>query len=142
MVGAGIGYIGRYNQLNDNEINEDGFLFSPEVKANIKYNWSKIGLQVAVYYKYTGVLPTIYKDEDGNLFESRINDYHIADLTLSKYVWKKRVKLTAGIKNIFDVTTVTGSSAVSGEAHSSATSGVNIGIGRTFNFGIKIHINN
>lgn len=142
---VGFGVIGRDNHLtHDGEISKTGFKFSPELKFNLHYNWSKIGLQAALFYKYTGVLPNIYRDEDGLIYEGDISDYHTADFTLSKYFWNNRISVTLGVKNIFDVKTIPGSNGstdITETAHSTGSSGVNIGMGRTYNAGIKIHIN-
>ncbi|MFA5574027.1 MAG: TonB-dependent receptor [Brumimicrobium sp.] len=139
----GFSYIGIDNHLtHKGEIEKTGFKFSPETVFNLTYYWQKTGLRFALFYKYTGKLPMIYRDSDGLIYESTVGDYHTADLTLSKSFWKDRVQLTAGVKNIFDVKTIPGSEKgtdVTQIAHSTSSSGVNIGIGRTYNLGIKLY---
>jgi outer membrane receptor for ferrienterochelin and colicins len=139
-AGAGVGYIGRYNDLVVENSNSTDFLFSPEVKFNLQYNWEKIGLQTAVFYKYTGVLPNIRTNADGELYESKISDYHMADLTVSKFAWNKKLKFTMGVKNLFNVTSITGSASGEG-AHSVSSGSVSIGMGRVYHFGIRLNIN-
>ncbi|HLV41423.1 MAG TPA: TonB-dependent receptor [Brumimicrobium sp.] len=139
-AGVGLGYIGRYNDLAVDESRSINFLFSPEVKFNLQYNWINAGIQTALFYKYTGVLPNIQSNEDGELYETKINDYHMADFTVSKFVWNKRLKFTLGIKNLFDVTSITGSSSGEG-AHSVGSGSVSIGMGRVYHFGVKLHLN-
>ncbi|RYM35150.1 TonB-dependent receptor [Brumimicrobium glaciale] len=139
-AGAGVGYIGRYNDLAEENSNSTDFLFSPEVKFNLQYNWEKIGLQTAVFYKYTGVLPNIRMNADGELYESKISDYHMADLTVSKFAWNKKLKFTMGVKNLFNVTSITGSASGEG-AHSVSSGSVSIGMGRVYHFGIRLNIN-
>ena len=141
----GLGYIGRDNHLLENgEVASAGFAFSPEVKFNLQYNFKKIGLQTAVFYKYTGALPTIYRNENGDIFEGQVSDYHTADITFSKGFWKNRIKITLGVKNLFDVKTVEGdmgSTSIAESAHSSGGSGFAVGMGRTYNLGIRLQIN-
>lgn len=139
-AGVGVGYVGRYNDLAQENSNSTDFLFSPEVKFNLQYNWEKIGLQTAVFYKYTGVLPNIRSNEDGELYESRISDYHMADLTVSKLAWNKKLKFTMGAKNLFDVTSITGSTSGEG-AHSVDSGNVSIGMGRVFHLGVRLQLN-
>lgn len=142
---VGLGYIGRDNHLLENgEVASAGFAFSPEVKFNLQYNFKKIGLQTAVFYKYTGALPTIYRNENGDIFEGQVSDYHTADITFSKGFWKNRIKITLGVKNLFDVKTVEGdmgSTSIAESAHSSDGSGFAVGMGRTYNLGIRLQIN-
>ncbi|HZH87345.1 MAG TPA: TonB-dependent receptor [Brumimicrobium sp.] len=139
-TGIGFGYVGRYNDLSADNSKSIDFLFSPEVKFNLQYNWKKAGIQAAVFYKYTGVLPNIQSNEDGELYETKINDYHIADLTVSKFAWKKRLKFTIGIKNLFDVTSIAGSASGDG-AHSVGSGSVSIGMGRVYHLGVRLHLN-
>lgn len=140
ITGVGVGYIGRYNELAKENNSSTDFLFSPEVKFNLQYNWKKIGLKTAVFYKYTGVLPNIQKNVDGELYETRINDYHSSDITISKSFWKNKLKFTVGVKNLFDVTTVAGNASGQG-AHSVSTSGVNVGMGRLYHVGLRLKLN-
>ncbi|PWH86719.1 TonB-dependent receptor [Brumimicrobium oceani] len=139
-TGVGLGYIGRYNDLAEENSNSTNFLFSPEVKFNLQHNWKKIGLQTAVFYKYTGVLPNIRTNADGELYESKINDYHTADVAISKFAWKNRLKITVGVKNLFDVTSITGSASGEG-AHSVSSGSVSIGMGRVYHLGIRLQLN-
>src|SRR5690554_3984231 len=139
-TGIGLGYIGRYNDLKADDSKSINFLFSPEVKFNLQYNWKKAGIQTAVFYKYTGVLPNIRTNEEGELYETQIDDYHMTDLTISKFVWNKRLKFTAGVKNLFDVTSITGSASGEG-AHAVSSGSVSIGMGRVYHLGIRLQLN-
>ena len=139
-AGIGAGYLGRYNDLAETNSNPMSFLFSPEVRFNLQYNWVKAGLQTAVFYKYTGVLPNIRTNSDGELYESRISDYHMGDLAVSKFLWSKKLKITTGIKNLFNVTAINGS-AIGEGAHSVNSGSVNIGMGRVYHVGIRLQLN-
>lgn len=142
-AGVGIGYVGRYNKIKEGEdFAVDEFLFSPNVNLNLQFNWSKPGLLFAFYYKYSGVLPQVVSDENGVYSLEKLGDYHLADMKISKYIWGKRLIISIGVKNIFDVQTVQGSEGDVISAHSSGNSGngVSVGIGRTYTFGIKLMI--
>jgi outer membrane receptor for ferrienterochelin and colicins len=139
-MGIGAGYVGRYNELAIENSNPTNFLFSPEVRFNLQYNWVKMGIQTAIFYKYTGVLPNIRTNADGELYESRISDYNMADVTVSKFLWNKRLKFTMGVKNLFDVTAINGSASGEG-AHSVSSGSVNIGMGRVYHVGLRLQLN-
>lgn len=49
----------------------------------------------------------------------------MTDLSISKYLWKKKLKFTIGIKNLFDVTSIAGSASGDG-AHSIGSGNSNI----------------
>ncbi|MCC7332878.1 MAG: hypothetical protein IT232_09745 [Flavobacteriales bacterium] len=51
---------------------------------------------------------------------------------------KKKLNLTIGCKNIFNVTNVNGS--VSGGAHSSSGNSISVGTGRSFFFKLDINL--
>ncbi|WP_159038591.1 TonB-dependent receptor [Brumimicrobium mesophilum] len=138
-TGIGMGYVGRYNELVEENSNSTDFLFSPEVKFNLQYDWKKAGIQTGVFYKYTGVLPNIRTNAEGELYESEVSDYHITDLTVSKFVWKKRLKFTVGVKNLFDVTSITGTASGDG-AHSVTSGSVSVGMGRVYHMGVRLNL--
>ncbi len=136
QIGLGAGYVGRYNQLSAMSNLENEFLFSPEIQSSIQYTWEKAKLNISLYYKYTGQLPNIVSDENGELFQSVIEDYHLADLTIEKSLFEERLSLSTGAKNLFNVTNIAGTSA--GGAHSSGGSRINVGMGRTYFLRIKL----
>lgn len=116
-VGGGI--IGRMNNPG-----EDGseYLFTPELATYINYMVSPIQLGVAFNYKYTGESYTFTFDETGNVVESKIQDHHMADISLNRTFWGNRLTITAGVKNLFDVNNLLIESANEGSIHGSSTS--------------------
>lgn len=135
----GAGYVGRYNQVSLENIDQEEFLFSPEVQGNLQYQWEKAKMSFSLFYKYTGQLPNIRTDENDDLYESVIQDYHIADFTIDKKLFEDKVSVSIGVKNLFNVTTVTGSS-VGGTAHSGTGTSINVGMGRTYFMRLKIFL--
>lgn len=140
-VGAGFGYVGRYNKIkSDEDFKIDKFLFSPDVNLHVDYQWKRPGIQFALFYKYSGVLPQVVSDENGKYSLETLGNYHLGDVKISKYLWGKRLKISAGIRNIFDVRTVQGSEGSVISAHSSGTGVVTVGTGRTYTIGVKLII--
>jgi outer membrane receptor for ferrienterochelin and colicins len=120
----GFAYIGRYNSLSDDDQykkdNLPSFVWSPEINTNIIYNIEKIGIKLSLFYKFTGKQPgyqvaTVNGQSVAQL--TKVADYNWADVTVSKriHTW---FTLSGGVKNIFDVTTLS-NTASSGGAHSS-----------------------
>jgi len=131
-------YIGRYNILSETS-DVETFSYSPEIRSNVVYEFKKANLSVAVFYKYNGALNAFAIDEDDKVYQTTIQAYHMADLSVTKSFWQKRVGLTIGSKNLFDVKNITGSA--SGSAHSSGTNSLSVGMGRTYFLKLDILIN-
>lgn len=137
QAGIGAGYVGRYNQIAEDYVDQDAFLFSPEVQGSLQYQWKKAKMSFSLFYKYTGQLPNIRTGENGELYESVIQDYHLADFTIEKRFFEEKLSLSMGAKNLFNVTNVAGSSA-GGAAHAGAGTSVNVGMGRTYFMRVKL----
>jgi outer membrane receptor for ferrienterochelin and colicins len=128
-VGVGGSYIGTYNPLSESgDVPE--FSYSPELRGSIMYTIKEYGLSVAAFFKYTGKA-VIYETDVP--VQSRMNNYSMADVTMAKELWKKRLRLSAGCKNLFDVSNVA-SGSTGGGAHSGAASTAAIGMGRYYFF--------
>ncbi|HLF33320.1 MAG TPA: TonB-dependent receptor [Cyclobacteriaceae bacterium] len=128
---ATIGFTGRFNELSDS-MDLAKWEYSPEVSSRITYSWSSRGMQLSLFYKYTGKVPqyalTINDQGEQEAFLGRIDDYHWMDLTVRKDLWN-HFSVTAGIKNIFNVTNIS-ATALNGGGHSSGD-GLAIGYGRS-----------
>lgn len=140
-AGIGFGVIGRYNNLyEESKFEFDQLNFAPEINANLRYDWVKTGIQFALFYKYNGKLPQVVSNELGEFSLATIQDYHLADVKISKNIWNNRIQISAGVKNIFNVVNVEGSEGNAIEAHSTNSGVVSVGMGRTFNLGIKLNL--
>jgi outer membrane receptor for ferrienterochelin and colicins len=128
-VSLGISYTGRNNITKgdtavDKGNNLSSFLWSPEVNSSILYRFTKIGMTVAVFYKYTGQVPgyekiTVPPSTTPVLGKTKIDGFSLADVTFTKKLGKL-LSLNAGVKNLFDLTRLQNTSVSSGGAHSSS----------------------
>ncbi|SFB71108.1 outer membrane receptor for ferrienterochelin and colicins [Flexibacter flexilis DSM 6793] len=140
---AEVGYsrIGRYNQLASSEDLPE-FVWADELNATLHYNFPKANASISFYYKYTGQLPRYQLGTDSNGGEAvhltKTLDFHTADLTVNKLFYKYYT-LTAGVKNIFDVTSINNTTTDTGAAHSSAGA-VPVAYGRSYTLGILFQI--
>lgn len=129
-MSLGATYTGRYNQLHRLNTDLQKFTYSPEARLNFYYEWYKHRTTFAVFYKYNGKLPSFTSNENNEILRTVINDYHTADISVSKSVFAKKINISAGVKNLFNVRNVSG--VVTGAAHASASNSVTIGMGRIY----------
>ncbi|MEI6884335.1 MAG: TonB-dependent receptor [Bacteroidota bacterium] len=99
-----------------------------EISFNGSYTLAKPMLTFAVFYKYTGRAPQVVFN-DKSLDWGYVDPYNIMDITATKGFWQNRIRISTGIKNLFNVTTVPASGMVG--THGSGGDGMNIGWGRT-----------
>ena len=133
----GAAWIGRYNQFAAENAGER-FIYSPEIKSNIRYEWPKRNISLNFFYKYTGKLPSYMLNSENEIFRTTMQDYHTADLSLSKQLRRKQLYLSIGAKNLFDVRNING--VMSGSPHSSGTTSVPVAMGRTYFVKLDIHL--
>ncbi len=100
-----------------------------EVSLTANYTIARPELTFSLLYKYTGKAPQVVFN-DKNLDWGYVDPYNLMDITAAKGFWENRIKLSAGVKNIFNVTTVPASGMVG--THGSGGDAMNIGWGRTF----------
>ncbi|WP_029902607.1 TonB-dependent receptor [Prevotella sp. 10(H)] len=136
--------VGRYNSLTENDElkneNLPTFRFSPELSTSISYQIVKTGTNLNFYYKFTGKRNEYSYDTDTKeLYLTGLDAYHMADFTASQNLGKYLI-LNAGVKNLFDLTTVDNTATSGG--HTSSGSSTLMGCGRSFFIGINFLLNN
>ncbi len=102
-------------------------VWSAEANATAGYSFSSIGLDVNLFYKFTGKRPR-YVASGTDLILAKTNSFHIADLTVSKKI-VSFLSLNAGVRNLFDVDRIS-STFVNGGIHSGG--GLNVATGRSY----------
>ncbi|GIV35130.1 MAG: TonB-dependent receptor [Chitinophagales bacterium] len=140
-LSAGASYLGTYNEESRTH-DVPTFSFSPEINASLSYTFEKIGLTTSVFYKYTGKALGYALNDTGAdriLYQTFTDAYHKADFTCAKLFWEKRIRLTAGVKNIFDVKNVR-STQTDLTVHSSAATSLPAGTGRTYFLGLDFKL--
>lgn len=130
-IGVGGSYIGRFNEYSQYMDTLAAFTYSPEVRGSVMYTWPKQALSVGLFYKFTGRLPGFGVNDSGEVAQTFINDYQIADLNISKKILKGKLQIGAGCKNIFNVSSVRSFMAGEG-AHSGTSTNAVIGNGRLY----------
>lgn len=136
---VGFGYTGRYNDFSENDQDLPEFQWSPEVNAIISYGFPRIGLDLNLYYKYTGKLPFYHEivvNGQAQAVLSETEGYNWADLTINKKLFKL-LTVSGGVRNLFDVSNI--NSIVVGGVHSSGGGTRPIGYGRSWFLGLAFN---
>ncbi len=138
---VGVAYTGRKNVLEGESPGLKKFLYSTDISSSGTYRFRKIQTDLSVFYKYTGRLPQYYQVAEGQFKEGYVEDYHNMDITLKKGLLKNSLQVTAGVKNIFNVTTLYSSGGGSlGSVHGGNGSSL-VGYGRTYFIGLSYSFN-
>jgi outer membrane receptor for ferrienterochelin and colicins len=135
---AGIGLTGISAEANGTG-NPSPYIFAQDLTLSGSYCISKSDLTFSVFYKFTGKTPQFNLD-DNSVTIGEINSYNTMDITAVKGFWKKRIRLSAGVKNVFDTKTIPASGVSSG-AHSSSSNEANISWGRTYFLRLSLNFN-
>ncbi|MCP4978435.1 MAG: TonB-dependent receptor [Maribacter sp.] len=108
QVNLGFSYLGRYLEYTD-VFNSDTFLFTPYANASVSYTYNPYELSFTAFYKYSGKRKGHYIEEVNVVQELRgstRDDFSNLDLALTKSLFKNKLALSIGAKNLFDVTDV------------------------------------
>lgn len=139
---VGVSLIGRYNQLVDDEdyTGEDmaKFRYSPEVNSSISYKFPKSGTDLSLFYKFTGKRDQYYTTDEDDIVLRGMNSYHWADFTVGQKLGKY-VRLSAGVRNIFNVSMVKNTA---GGGMGSTGNASLVGYGRSYFLGVNFLFNN
>ncbi|MEQ9064651.1 MAG: TonB-dependent receptor [Vicingaceae bacterium] len=128
-------YTGRSNSISDS-VQLPGMTYSPELSADVRYEFKKLEGNIGLFYKYTGSLPSFSIDESGEVNQLKVQDYQMANVTASKYLWKRKITLTIGVKNLFDVQNL--QNAANSAVHGGSGNNLPISWGRSYFFTFKL----
>lgn len=131
-IGAGAGYTQRINIVS----NESFMASTWDTRSNITYSLPRWNMDFNLWYKYSGKQASYVLDENGGLLPTFLSSYHIADCGMSKKFLQKKLNISTGVKNLFNIKNID-SQLVSG-AHSNGNGSTPLATGR--NFFIKCEI--
>ena len=136
--GIGASLIGCENVLAQTT-DIESYNYSPEIKLSASYDIKKWKSFIAVFYKYNGKLSSFDINNNNQIIETYLESYQIADVSIGKKMWKDRVSLTIGSKNLFNVKNV--NAVATGGAHSSSSGSNLVATGRTYFTKISLQFN-
>ena len=132
-VKAGLAETGRYYLLNVSESKIARFAYTTDVTSDLSYKIVKYGVNLSVFYKYTGRTPQFYVNSANQVVEGFISHFHTMDATAMKSFMRNRLNLSVGVNNIFNNKTIEAvAGAAGGSSHGGGSGTMNIGLGRTY----------
>ena len=126
-----LGETGTYSSFNSKKQSLNDYQFSPDLNASISNHIQKAKLTVSLSYKYTGKSFLYDVDENDQINVTTLEDYHNMDLTLIRKFFTNKLTISAGVKNIFNNTSIDVIGGGTGTAHTSSNSSP-IGYGRIY----------
>ncbi|HAM99120.1 MAG TPA: hypothetical protein DCQ26_10980 [Marinilabiliales bacterium] len=135
---TGFNYYGKSKIANLNQ-----YTYTPDFTASINYHNLRYLFRLNIYYKYNGKQSQFYPvEKDGNetIEERYINAYNMLDVSINRPFIDDKLTVSLGIKNLLDVTTVTGTGGSSGP-HGGGSDGSSIAWGRTYFVKLSLNIN-
>lgn len=142
QLNFGFSYIGRYNQLTENNLDEQvpEFSWTPELFSNLIYSFTKLKGSVSLSFKHTGSRPSyqINGTSANTVSLVKIGSFTWADLLFNKTI-NKYLTLNAGVKNLFNVTQLTNNAVATGGAHSTGGGSVSYSYGRSYVLGLNFN---
>jgi outer membrane receptor for ferrienterochelin and colicins len=135
-LSLGISRTGTYSSISSLPHTLDNYIFSTDYTAEFRYDLFSSGTNISAFYKYNGRYPYYYLNADNNIKIGSMNSYNSLDISLNKSFFKKNLMLSAGGKNLFNVTNVPKSGA-GAQAHSGGDGNSPVGWGRTFFIGLN-----
>jgi outer membrane receptor for ferrienterochelin and colicins len=138
-LNAGVSVMGISQVLNTGNITSpDDYNYYAEANLAANYTLPATKTLFALYYKYTGAQKRythVGKENDpidpGQYILGEIGDFNMLNFTVSQPFFKNHFEISAGIKNIFDVTSVR-NTIQSGDGHNAAANQQNLFYGRSY----------
>ena len=128
----GYSWTGRYNLESQNNPNLKKFFYTPEIMASFGYEVEEWQATFNLFYKHSGKVLGYFESELDGVQQYELPAYDMMDFTMMKYFFKKKLSVTVGAKNIFDVGTIQSNQAIGGGVHSSSSNSVPVAWGRTY----------
>ena len=129
----GYSYTGTNRELQN--ISDKTFFFSNEVRTNFNYVFKKPDVNFSVFYKYNGKMQNYQFDVvSQQITLGYIDPFSLLDVSVGKGFFKHALNITAGVKNILNVTNVAAS--LSAGIHSSGSNTAQAAMGRILFIGV------
>lgn len=134
-LSANAAYYGISKSLNESGLSSpDDFFYTFEANLAANYTVPKINTTLSLFYKYTGKTQmfTLVSDLTSSQYIiGERKDFSMMNFTVTQPFFKNHFEVSAGIKNIFDVSSVR-DTTISGNAHESADPNSNLFYGRSY----------
>ena len=143
-LGATLQGISRINSNEDNS--NDEFLYNIQVNTSASYYLEPWETAFTLLLKYNGEQEQYYasgSDSEGNSTFSlaKTDAYSWVDASVKKSFLDRKIDVTLGARNLFDVKNVNISNTTSGGTHSTSNSSLLLGYGRSFYLKLLYNLN-
>lgn len=137
-ISLGYSITGRKNNLTG-YTQTDNIYFCNEWKFNASYRFSKIGTSINFFGKWNGKLQMYQYDYlSDNISLSYIDPFALMDISVGQVVLKKKLNITAGVKNLMNVINVNASLNMG--PHSSISGSATTAMGRSVFIGLRYNL--
>lgn len=136
---TGFAYTGRYNNLTE-LFGVKPYSFTPEFNLNLIYQIKPIKTYLGLFYKHFGQLTGFAVNADNQVYLTTISAFDMLDLTVSRAFLRDKFRVSTGLKNVFNVTSVT-SNANAIVFHQASGNQLPIGTGRFMFFNLAYSLN-
>ncbi|RYD82301.1 MAG: TonB-dependent receptor [Sphingobacteriales bacterium] len=138
-LGVGTSFTGFYNNYSETDKSLPDLQWSAEANITAGYSFTKLGLDVNLFYKLTGKKPFYAIDSSQNFILSKYDAFSLADLTVNKKLFKY-FTLNLGVRNLFDVQSIAATIQATGGAHNPGGGGRSIATGRSYFAGLLFNL--
>ncbi|NJB71392.1 outer membrane receptor for ferrienterochelin and colicins [Saonia flava] len=132
---VGLSFSGQSKVLESDGAYNDDYLYALQANTNLAYSLPKINTVFSLFFKYNGPEYQFLLDNEGdvnNFIRVKQDGYSWADASIKKTFMDKKVHLTLGARNLFNITRINRQTSLGGEIHSSANNGLLLGYGRSY----------
>ncbi len=129
-IRAGYGITARYNTYTKQNASRK-YNITHDAFAGLRFTEPTTGIILYADYKYNGKLPYYTTNDDDEIVEGIQDPYHTLNASLNKHLFKNKLNISVGAKNLTDVTSVS-RSAGSSSAHSGDSTSLPVSYGRTY----------
>jgi len=131
---AGISYIGR----KDSYYQSEDFTFSTSAVTNISVRFFRQRATASLFYKYSGKYPVYSYVSDEEIELNYLEAFNNMDINLAVKLFRQQVRISTGVKNLFNNTELVGISGSTGHGGGDGISSL-VGWGRTYFIGINYY---
>ncbi|UOB16439.1 TonB-dependent receptor plug domain-containing protein [Abyssalbus ytuae] len=140
---VGISFSGTSKKLDSRDFNDD-YLYALQLNANVSYYLLKWDMVFSTFFKANGPVQQFVQKVDENdetiLVKGKQDPYSWMDASVRKNFLDKKIQLSLGARNLFDVKRVN-TTAIEGGAHSGSPSDLLLGYGRSFFIKLLYNLN-
>ncbi len=133
-LSGGVTFAGVSKVLSSQDLSSDDYLYGFQINANASYNVQKWKTVFSAYIKYNGPNYQFVQQQNTAgepiLVRGRQDAFTWLDGTARKSFFENKLEVTAGVRNILDITSVN-TTAVNGGTHEGPPSNLLLGYGRS-----------